>query len=112
MVIIAFSEKTSKIFPRIICRKFKHCAPIIPVGRSMVMYQFTAPGRIAKIDINMHGIRRLRAAGWRFVYMPCDAPIGFECDGALTCVDLSKRALRIHAPWLLTPDGLYMHLHK
>ena len=112
MVIIAFSEKTSKILPRIVCRRFRHCAPIIPVGKNMIMYQFSAPGQITQIDINMHGIRRLRAAGWHFVYVPCDAPAKFENESALSCVDLSKRALRIHAPWLLTPDGLYKHLQK
>lgn len=112
MVIIAFSDKTSKILPRIVCRRFRHCAPIVPNGRNMIMYQFTAPGRITKIRINMHGIRRLGANGWRFVYVPCDAPALHDMRGALSCVDLSKRALRIHAPCVQTPDGLYRYLNK
>lgn len=110
MVIIAFSEKTSKILPRIVCHRFRHCAPIIPNGRTMAMYQFTRPGRIAKIDINMHGIRRLGACGWRFIYVPCDAPAMFGPQCAFSCVDLSKRALSINAPFIQTPDALYKYL--
>jgi len=112
MVIIAFSEKTSKIFPRIVCRRFRHCAPIIPTGRHMIMYQFTAPGRVAKIKINMSGVRRLRAAGWRFIYVPGAAAADFDARGALTCVALSKRALSLHAVRIQTPDALYNYLSK
>ncbi len=112
MVIIAFSEKTSKIFPRIVCRRFRHCAPIIPTGRHMIMYQFTTPGRIAKIKIDMSGLRRLRAAGWRFVYVPGAAAPDFDGRRAPTCVALSKRALSLHAPQIQTPDALYNYLRK
>lgn len=112
MVIIAFSEKTSKFIPKFVCRKFKHCAPIIPNGRTMTMFQFTAPGQITKIEITMQGIRKLGACGWRFVYVPCDAPAVFDTSGAISCVNLSKRALRIKAPLIQTPDGLYKYLHE
>ena len=110
MVIIAFSDKTSKIIPRIACHKFKHCAPIIPCGPDMIMYQFTAPGHVTKIKINMNGIRRLRRNGWHFIYLPCDTPQYFAECNALTCVDLTKRALGIHKPWIWRPDGLYKYL--
>lgn len=112
MIIIGFSEKTSKILPRIICRRFKHCAPIIPMGRDMIMYQFSSPGCITKIQINMHGIRRLQLHGWQFIYLPIDAPAQFDLMNAFSCVDLSKRAIRMHAPGILTPDALYKHLQK
>lgn len=109
MVIIAFSEKTSKILPRIICRRFKHCAPIVPAGRYMVLYQFCAPGHVTKIPLNMSGIRRLRANGWQFMYVPCDPPRNFD-QHAFSCVDLSKRALGMRALHVQTPDRLFKHL--
>ena len=37
MIIIAFSNKTSKIFPRIFCGKLKHVAPIIINNNRMIM---------------------------------------------------------------------------
>lgn len=112
MVIIAFSEKTSKILPRIFCHRFKHCAPIIPSGNKMIMYQFTAPGYITKIDINMDGIRRLQLYGWRFIYIPTDAKNNFATGKIFSCVGLSKRALGIHTILPITPDGLWRHLNK
>lgn len=112
MVIIAFSEKTSKLLPRIVCRKFRHCAPIILTQHGMIMYQFTAPGNITKININMDGIRRLRAHGWRFIYIPTDAPHDFASGKIFSCVGLSKRALRINSAWPQTPDGLFRYLNR
>lgn len=111
MVIIAFSEKTSKILPRIICRRFRHCAPITPMGRGMILHQFSSPGHITKIPINIRGISRLQKQGWRFIYLPIDAP-GNLGSHAFSCVDLSKRALRLNAPHIQTPDALYRHLRK
>ncbi|MBD5400255.1 hypothetical protein HDR61_00700 [bacterium] len=112
MVIIAFSDKTSKVIPRIVCHKFKHCAPIIPTGHDMVMYQFTRPGHVTPIKINMSGIRRLRQHGWQFIYVPHDTPPNFTTRGAISCVDLSKRALGLRAAWIWRPDGLYTYLRN
>lgn len=112
MIIIAFSKKTSKFLPRIICRNFKHCAPIIVTNGTMYMLQFTSPKRIYKIPMDNRAIRTLGAHGWKFVYVPRSLPADFCACAAFSCVDLSKRALRLHAPRIQTPDSLYRYLNQ
>ena len=107
MVIIAFSRHTSKILPRVICRHFRHCAPILRYGNKLVMYQFTNTHNITKIDLQNRDIAILRTHGWRFIYVPTDAPHDFDTIHAYSCVDLSKRALGIHRPFVQTPYALY-----
>lgn len=114
MIIIAFSGKTSKILPRVLCRRFRHCAPIIPtpdIAGQMIMYQFIRHGKIAQITLNMRDIKILAAHGWQFVYLPGDAP-NMATVRAWSCVGLSKHAARIHNRRILTPNGLYRFLTK
>jgi len=113
MIIIAFSQKTSKILPRIFCRNMRHCAPIIPTRRGrMTIYQFTAPGRIRPLKIKTRDLKILRAHGWCFIYIPRDVDANFNPKRAMTCVDLSKRAAGIHKWNIQTPDGLYKYLNQ
>lgn len=107
MIIIAFSEKTSKILPRIVCRKFKHVAPIICKGEYLVMLQFVRPGVIEKIKLNNRDLSVLARFGWVFVYLPIELPNDFSTCNIWSCVGLAKRATAIHAPIIQTPDALY-----
>lgn len=114
MIIIAFSAKTSKILPRIFCRGFRHCAPIVPTTNDsgeLIMYQFVRPGNIAKITLHLRDIQILAAYGWQFVYLPIDAP-DMTVVNAWSCVALSKYVLKIHNPMLLTPNALHRFLTK
>ena len=111
MIIIAFSDKTSKILPRIFCRRMRHCAPIIPVANGrLVMHQFTSMGNVRRINLTMRDIRVLRANGWKFVYVAQSAPASCDMQRAITCVDLSKRVLNIKDVRIQTPYALYKHL--
>lgn len=110
MVIIAFSNKTSKILPRIFCRHFRHCAPIFRDGSKLVMYQFTSMHNISKIELQNRDIAILRAHGWQFIYIPTDIPHDFDLSCAYSCVDLSKRAIGIRNRFIQTPYGLYKHI--
>ena len=110
MVIIAFSNKTSKILPQIFCRRIRHCAPIFCIGNKLVMYQFTRIHRISKIELRNRDISILRAHGWRFIYIPTDTPNDFDPSRAYSCVDLSKRALGIHHWFIQTPYALYKYI--
>lgn len=108
MIIIGFTAHTSKIIPRILCRRFRHCAVIVPNNRGcLVMYQFVHHGRIAQIQMRVRDLEILRMHGWRFVSMPLDLPVSFNELDAHTCVDLAKRAIGIHAWHIQTPYGLY-----
>ena len=110
MIIIAFSEHTSKVLPRIFCRRFRHVAPIFQNGRNLVMYQFVRPHQIEKIHLHTRDIAILRAHGWQFIFVPIDAPVDFRPHYAKTCVDLSKRALGIKNICIQTPYALYKYI--
>lgn len=110
MIIIAFSNKTSKILPRLFCRRFRHCAPIFRLGNKLVMYQFTRANNITKIELQNRDIALLRAHGWRFIYIPTDVPCDFDPNHAYSCVDLSKQAIGIHNIFIQTPYALYKYI--
>lgn len=115
MIIIAFAQNTSKLLPKITCRHFRHCAPIVPTskpGKNLVMYQFIHKRHIEQIPINMRDIKLLRAHGWQFVYIPRDLPHQFNPNDAYSCVDLSKRAIGLNARTIWRPDALYKYLNE
>lgn len=110
MLIVGFSSNTSKIIPRIFCRTPRHCAPIISVGgTSFIMYQFVRRGHIAQMYLNQRAIRLLRANGWCFIVVNMSPPrdILRYTKSAISCVDVCKRAIQIHAPLIQTPRALY-----
>lgn len=113
MIIIGFATNTSKILPRILCRHFRHAAPIAPTKnpkKPFIMYQYIKRRQIAKIELSPRDIKLLQNRGWRFVYIPRDLPHGFNPMHAHSCVDLSKRAIGLDAPFIMRPDALYKYL--
>lgn len=110
MIIVAFSDKTSKILPRVFCGKWKHVAPIVALNDNLVMYQFVRCGRVEKISLKMRDIKILQSYGWRFVYLPCALPHDFNPKDAKTCVEMTKRAIGIRCWHLQTPGALFRHL--
>jgi len=113
MIIIAFSENTSKILPRIFCRRFRHCAPIICNQNDLIMYQFVKHNHIAAIHLHPRDITILRAHGWKFIYISPDKSIHkFYPEFTYSCVGLSKHALGIRSVFIQTPYALYKYLEK
>lgn len=113
MIIVGFTYKTSKILPRIFCRRFRHCAPIvINANGKMQMYQFVRRNNIAKIDINMRDVRLLRAHGWVFICLPCVVARRFCPRRARTCVALTCDIMGLRGPRPITPYGLFRKLKK
>ena len=113
MIIIAFSKNTSKILPHILCRKFRHCAPIICNKKDLIMYQFIKHNHIEHIHLHTRDIAILRAHGWQFIYTTADTPPNNQCfKHAYSCVDLSKRAINLHSVFIQTPYALYKYLVK
>lgn len=110
MIIIAFSDKTSKILPRLLCRKIKHVSPIDVHNDKLVMYQFVKQKIVVKINLRMRDISTLQRHGWRFIYIPCDMPHEFNTKNIHTCVELAKRAIRLNAWRIQTPYALYKYL--
>ncbi len=110
MIIIAFSKHTSKILPRILCRRFRHCAPIICDKDNLIMYQFINRHHIEQIRLNQRDIAILRAHGWKFVYISPNIKTNYDFTYAYSCVDLSKHAIGIRSVFIQTPDSLYKYL--
>ena len=113
MIIIAFSKNTSKILPRMLCRRFRHCAPIICNGHDLVLHHFIRHNHIEQIHINPRDIEILRTHGWEFIYVsPTINTNHFDYMRAYSCVDLSKRAIGLKSIFIQTPYGLYKHLQQ
>ena len=111
MIIIAFSENTSKFLPRILCRRFRHCAPIICDNKDLIMYQFVRYNHIAVIHLHARDIEILRSHGWKFIYISPDTPIDkFYPTFTYSCVGLCKHALGIRSIFIQTPYALYRYL--
>lgn len=110
MIIIAFSENTSKILPRIFCRRFRHCAPIVCNKNNLTMYQFTHHNTIEQIHLHPRDIALLRTHGWKFIYISPNTKTNYDFTHAYSCVDLSKHAIGIHSMFIQTPDSLYKYL--
>lgn len=110
MIIIGFTHKTSKVLPRIFCRKFRHVAVINPMGTELVLYQFVQRGKIVKIKMTMRDIKLLGAHGWCFVYLPCTPTHKFDNARPFTCVQMAKIAIGMRNFRVQTPDGLYKRL--
>ncbi len=113
MIIVGFTYKTSKILPRIFCRRFRHCAPIVIDARGkMQMYQFIRCNNIAKIDITMRDVRLLRAHGWVFICLPDAVAHKFFPRRARTCVALTCDIIGWRRMRPITPYGLFRKLKK
>lgn len=113
MIIVAFSKTTSKVLPRIVCRKFRHAALITTSAdnaHTLVLHQFVRRGRIVQIKLMRRDLSLLRANGWTFIYLTGDARDEYSARGAITCVGYVKRRLNIHRPLVQTPTQLYNYL--
>jgi len=112
MIIIAFSHKTSKILPRIFCRRYRHCAPVVQNGDAFTMYQFTRPHQIHVIKLTSRDLQFLSRAGWRFIIRTDIAPQTEKIPHhAPTCVIFTKRVLGVRNMRIQRPDGLYKYLN-
>jgi hypothetical protein len=108
---IGFSNKTHKLFARMVCRKYKHCAPITVSGNKTVLYQFERPNRVIAIPIKRRDLTILGYYGWIFIkYDWIIIPEKIRQTRALTCVNFTKRACGIKNIKIQTPDALLKFL--
>ena len=111
MIIIGFTNKTSKILPRIFCRKFRHVAIILPDGDGFVMYQFVRRRQIVLIPLKARDIKILMQHGWDFVLTEQHVMTkDFANTHVFTCVQLAKKAVGMRNIWIQTPAALYRRL--
>jgi hypothetical protein len=114
-MIIGFSEKTSKILPKIFCKKFCHCAVIIECkvqnAKCKYIFMHVVKNKIHTLTLSARDLKILEKHGWTFLHINLkkEKNIYTLCSitYALSCVGFTKRALGIHNPFIWTPDQLY-----
>lgn len=110
MLIVGFSDKTSKKFVRLVCGHFKHCVVIVPHANKIVLHQFVKKDKVVHIPITNRSITQLKQNGWIFIYMDIK-PFQFNTS-AWTCVSYVKHAIGLKKFWIQTPNALYKYLKK
>jgi len=113
MLYIGFSTKTHKKFARIVCKYFRHCAPIIMYNDKYVLYQFVDRKNIIPIEIKPRDIQILVQHGWTFIKYngKFDITIALKSK-SMTCVQFTKNLCGIRNITIQTPDGLFKKLNK
>ncbi len=112
MIIIAFAPKTSKILPKLLCHKLRHCAIITKKQNDFTMYQFVSHKNIKQISLHQRDINILAQHRWIFVRIYHTKSIDKNMYSAWTCVNMVKRAINIKSFWIQTPLALYKHINK
>lgn len=113
VIYIGFSTKTHKIFARIFCRTFKHCAPVVVTKDKCEIYQFTNINNINVITVKKRDIKILQNHGWKFIkYKAKFAPQNALNIHAVTCVQFTKKFCRIKKSTIQTPGALLKYLYK
>ena len=116
MIIIAFAPNTSKLLSRIICRRFKHVAPIYVKQNKLIMYQFISHNNIAQIPLQMRDLKILARHGWMFILLRSvckKIPSGdIENISAATCVSMAKQIIGMRNMLIQTPYALYKKINN
>ena len=110
---IGFSTKTHKLHAKIICRKYKHCAPVIVSNNRVILYQFVRPWYIKAINIKKRDLNILKNHGWKFVKYNIKIAHTVNLNGpAFTCVQFVKHVCGIKNILIQTPDSLLKYLAR
>lgn len=111
MIYIGFSNKSHKLYTKILCKNFRHCATVLIKKDSGVIYQFVQPGKIVLIPIRKKDIKTLEKYGWLFIRYNKNK-INNKKEGVkcLTCVQYTKHLCGIRNIKIQTPDALFKYL--
>ena len=111
MIYIVFSKKSHKLFAHVLCKNFRHCAPLVIKNNTYTIYQFVRPGKIVLIPIKRRDIEILKKYGWTFI--KCnknDLILNNLNKRCLTCVQFTKNVCGIRSIKIQTPDRLFSYL--
>lgn len=113
MIYIGFSKRSHKLYARVLCKNFKHCAPIDIQDNKCVIYQFVHKNKIVIIPVTKRDLSILNKYGWKFIKYDTDiTSIDINSDKSWTCVQFTKHVCNIENKWIQTPDDLYKYLIK
>ena len=108
---IAFSKTSHKLYARILCRRFRHCAPVIKTKTGFILYQFVNRKNIVPIRLKSRDIKILEHNGWIFIKHKTSAA-RIHIKKSLTCVQFTKQVLGITGIFIQTPDQLFNFMHN
>lgn len=111
MLYIGFSKQSHKIHAKLFCKNYKHCAPIVIKGNTVVIYQFVRINKIVKITVNKKDLSVLEKYGWKFIAYPIDTE-KIPHSHYLTCVQFTKHMCGIKDIKIQTPFALFEYLNK
>src|SRR5574344_2029310 len=97
-MLVGFTNNTSKILPRIFCRRFRHCAVILEYNNCYLMLQFTSRNKIHFIPLKNRDIMILKRNGWVFTNVFISSTFNYK--SCFTCVSFVKQVLGIRAPFI------------
>ena len=103
---IAFSKKTHKIYARLFCKRFRHCAPIIKTRTGFILYQFVNRNNIVPLKIKSRDLEILKNHGWIFVPYKTHKKTTLSTN-PITCVQFTKKICHIKNWKIQTPDQLF-----
>ena len=113
MIYIGFSKHSNKIYAKIFCRCFKHCAPVMEHHDKFILFQFTKHNDIHKIYLKKRDIKILEKHGWKFVkYNKKNNKNYAMYSKSFTCVQFTKKFCGIHDIKIQTPDKLIEYLQQ
>jgi hypothetical protein len=110
MLYIGFSNYSNKPHAKLLCKEYKHCAPIVINGDTAVIYQFVRINKIVKITVQKKDLKMLRRHGWKFIKYPIDTKCIPYCI-YLTCVQFTKSVCGIKNIKIQTPLALFKYLN-
>jgi len=111
MVYIGFSKQSHKLYARVLCKNFRHCAPVIGDGKNFLLYQFVHRNKIAVIPITRRDLSILHKFGWQFIEYRGNINSNIK-NKPWTCVQFTKQVCNIKSVRIQTPYGLFRYLEK
>jgi len=113
MIYIGFSTKTHKLYARILCKKYRHVAPIVITKNKCIMYQFVSYKKITLISIKRRDLKILELYGWKFIKYDGKFSLEYALKkSSITCVQFTKNVCGITNMFVLTPDALFRYLNR
>lgn len=98
--------------PNLICREFKHVAPILIKNNKKELWQFVKKNNIVKIPVNLRDLRLLHEYKWKFIVLSEIYTKDVNLKKCYTCVQMTKQLIGIKKLYVQTPDGLYKKLKR
>lgn len=115
-MIIVFSEKTSKILPKIFCRKFRHCAVIFRQDDNKYLMLNPSSRTLDIFVLTQRDLNILKQHGWIFIETKSNAANQkhhlCSVKHSVSCVVVVKNIIGIKNQFIWTPDQLYRKLTK